>query len=998
MVALRYRRHPTPANLNVAAFFGLAALFIGHYWAVIVLELRPESLFNRLFPMLVLAMPVLLLRLADGFTHVPRSAFFASGLGLVLSSVALAASVPVSLPALAIIVFYFVGTSAYASQLFWLSRRDSIGANKRRLSAIVLGTCCLAGALLVGTIRSFTHTPSQWMPVLSQLLALGTAISYFVGFTPPRFLRRAWQQPELLAFLADSPSMLAAETDVLMLRSLEARASAVLGGGGCSVGLFDAGRNTLSFLAPDNSRFDIPVDQTTVAGRVLLEQRPVAWNEVATDHPFVASFYKKHAIKAMLFAPMTVGERPLGVLACYAVGHLIFSEEDLDLLDHVAKQAAMLLEGRSLLAKRAEALAAEQASQAQARLAAIIESSHDAVISKTLEGTILSWNSAAEQLYGYTADEAVGRSITMLNPPDRSDEEPAILEQIRHGERVKEFETVRLRKDGTPVEVSVTVSPVLDGSGRVIGASNIGRDISVRKQAEKALEESRQRLELAMDAGKMGSWEWDLQTNAIAASPALEIIHGFEPGSFSGSPRVFRDQIHPDDLPRVLASVQQTVASGSDMHMEYRIVLTDGSMRWLESRGRLRMDEKNRKRLVGVTWDITARKTAEMALRDGDRRKEEFLAILSHELRNPLAPIRNAAEVLIRKGSQDAESRLSHEIIARQVTHMARLLDDLLDVSRINRGKLELRPRPVEVKALMEAAIETSRPFIERADHQLTVRFPPEAVYVNGDPFRLAQVLSNLINNAAKYTPDHGRIELSARVEASWIALSVSDNGIGMSAHTLAKAFEMFAQAAPALERAQGGLGVGLSLVKSLVEMHGGSVEARSDGIDRGSRFTVRLPIMMQAITGAGTGAEPISASTEKSRHRILVVDDSRDSADSMAALLRLGGHEVSTAYSGKDAIESAQQLRPDLLLLDLGLPDLSGYAVCRTVRAALGSNVSIVAMTGWGQEEDRQRTANAGFDHHLVKPVNAPDIERVLREWEDKRSHGAGQGGTVRR
>src|SRR6185369_4944524 len=388
-------------------------------------------------------------------------------------------------------------------------------------------------------------------------------------------------------------SILAAETDVLMLRSLEARASAVLGGGGCSVGLFDAGRNTLSFLTPDNSRFDIPVDQTTVAGRVVTEQRPVAWNEVATDHPFVASYYKKHAIKAMLFAPMTVGDRRLGVLACYAVGHLIFSEEDLDLLDHVAKQAAMLLEGRSLLARRAQALAAEQASQAQARLAAIIESSHDAVISKTLDGTILSWNSAAEQLYGYTAAEAVGRSITMLNPPDRSDEEPAILEHIRHGERVKEFETVRLRKDGTPVEVSVTVSPVLDGSGRVIGASNIGRDISVRKQAEKALEESRQRLELAMDAGKMGSWEWDLQANAITASPALEMIHGFEPGSFSGSPRVSSDQIHPDDLAHVLASVQQTMASGSDMHMEYRIVLTDGSMRWLESRGRIRMDEKN---------------------------------------------------------------------------------------------------------------------------------------------------------------------------------------------------------------------------------------------------------------------------------------------------------------------------------------------------------------------------------------------------------------------
>ena len=378
-----------------------------------------------------------------------------------------------------------------------------------------------------------------------------------------------------------------------------------------------------------------------------------------------------------------------------------------------------------------------------------------------------------------------------------------------------------------------------------------------------------------------------------------------------------------------------------------------------------------------VATEMSTRIQAEEALRAADRRKDEFLATLAHELRNPLAPVRNAVEILKAKKSADPAVSFSQDVIARQVTQMAHLLDDLLDVSRITRNKLELRKQPVALASLIDAAVETSRPLIDAGGHQFE-RVLPQPVYIDGDPMRLAQVFSNLLNNAAKYTPKGGQITLTADRHGDEVVVSVRDNGIGFSPDMRPRLFEMFSQATPALERSQGGLGIGLSLVKSLVEMHGGSVDAKSDGPGTGSEFIVRLPVMapdsavMPGVVQAGTNPPA-------RKRRVLVVDDLRDTADSLGSLLRILGHEVHVAYDGEQGIATAHRVRPEVVLLDIGMPRMNGYEACRILRNDFGNGMLVVALTGWGQDDDRRRSAAAGFDRHLVKPVGPEALEDML-------------------
>jgi signal transduction histidine kinase len=374
-----------------------------------------------------------------------------------------------------------------------------------------------------------------------------------------------------------------------------------------------------------------------------------------------------------------------------------------------------------------------------------------------------------------------------------------------------------------------------------------------------------------------------------------------------------------------------------------------------------------------------ALRASEQQLRGADRRKDEFLATLAHELRNPLAPIRNAAQILQAKGPPDPELDWARGVIDRQAELMGRLLDDLLDVSRISLGKVELRTEPVELAAVCETALETSRPVIEAGRHELTVSLPSEPVLLEADPLRLAQVLSNLLNNAAKYTEDGGRIRISAERRGGEVVVSVEDNGIGIAPEALPSVFEIFSQAKPTSMRSRAGLGIGLSLVKGLVELHGGSVEARSEGPGRGSTFVVRLPIASGTLARAS--ARPSQAEPRPARKcRILIVDDNHDGADSLAMLLELMGNDVHTAYDGEQALNVAEATRSEVVLLDLGMPKLSGYDVCRKIREQpWGRSVVLVALTGWGQEADRQRSQEAGFDRHLVKPVDPADLMRVL-------------------
>ncbi len=499
-----------------------------------------------------------------------------------------------------------------------------------------------------------------------------------------------------------------------------------------------------------------------------------------------------------------------------------------------------------------------EASAARSRLAAIVESSEDAILSKTLDGVIESWNEGAARLFGYTREEAVGRPATLIIPPDRVDEEREILARIARGDRVDHFETVRVDRGGRRIDISLSVSPVRDASGRIVGASKVARDITDRKRAEEALLEA-------------------------------------------------------------------------------------------------------------------------------DARKDRFIAVLAHELRNPLAPLRSGLQVM-RLAAADSEAvRRAREMMERQLENMVRLIDDLLDISRINQNKMDLRRALVALDEIITSAIETARPAIDGGSHALTVVLPPDPVYLDADLTRLAQVFSNLLTNSARYTPHGGQIALSAQWRGEEIEIAVRDNGIGIPAAALPTIFEMFAQVDRSEERVSGGLGIGLCLVKGLVEMHGGSVAAASAGPGKGACFTVRLPARAEREAlpaGTPAGSEAVAAA---SRKRILVADDNADAALSMAMLLELMGHEVRTAYDGADAIEVAAAFRPHAIFIDVGMPRLNGYAATQRIRELeWGRKITIVALTGWGQESDRELSRAAGCDGHLVKPASAASLQKILDEAAD--------------
>jgi two-component system, chemotaxis family, CheB/CheR fusion protein len=377
-----------------------------------------------------------------------------------------------------------------------------------------------------------------------------------------------------------------------------------------------------------------------------------------------------------------------------------------------------------------------------------------------------------------------------------------------------------------------------------------------------------------------------------------------------------------------------------------------------------------------ILRDMTDRKQAEDGLRQADRRKDEFLATLAHELRNPLAPIRNGLE-LLKLTADPATWEQAREMMERQLMQMVRLVDDLLDISRITRNKLELRKAPVELWAVVQNAVETARPQIEESGHTLTVTLPPLPISLDADLTRLAQVFWNLLNNSAKYTQPGGRISLTAELDGGEAVVTVQDNGIGIPVEAQPTLFEMFSQVDRSLERAQGGLGIGLALVKGLTEAHGGRVEVHSQGVGRGCTFTVRLPVTDRQ---PGAPQPAADAAPPAAKCRILVVDDNRDGAASMAMLLKVMGNDTCTAHDGLSAIETAEAFRPDLIVLDIGLPRLNGFEVCRRIREReWAKEILIVAATGWGQDEDRRRSQAAGFDRHFVKPVDAAELHRLL-------------------
>lgn len=507
----------------------------------------------------------------------------------------------------------------------------------------------------------------------------------------------------------------------------------------------------------------------------------------------------------------------------------------------------------NLLVDRTEQSRAEEA---QAHLAAIVDSSGDAIVSKDLDGMIRSWNGGAERIFGYGAEEMIGQPIARIIPPELQSEEQQILASIRRGERVENLETVRVSKDGGRIDVSLSISPVYNASGQVIGASKIARDVTESKRIARALAEA-------------------------------------------------------------------------------------------------------------------------------DRRKDQFLAMLAHELRNPLAALASGVELLaLPNAPENLES--TRGMLDRQTQHLKRLVDDLMDMSRISRGMVSLRPETLDARSVVERAVEAVRLSVGEQRHSLRIALDEQPLRVKADPTRLEQLVANLLTNAAKFTKPGGRIEVGAYRRDEAALFYVRDNGVGIAPELLPHIFDLFAQSEQSADRATGGLGIGLTLVKSIAELHGGTVEARSEGPGQGAEFRVILPLaepvdedLPRLIeTGSGASGEHGSA------RRVLVVDDNEDAALGLSRLLEYSGHVVRQAYTGPAALETAAEFRPEAVLLDIGLPDLDGYEVARRLRADTAlEDVLLIALSGYCQDEDRRRSREAGFDHHVAKPVAHSDILRLLED-----------------
>lgn len=521
-----------------------------------------------------------------------------------------------------------------------------------------------------------------------------------------------------------------------------------------------------------------------------------------------------------------------------------------------------------------------------------------------------------------------------------------------------------------------------DAEGKPYRFIGVSVDLTEQKRTEQALRRAQERLNAALNAAQMAIWDWDPESDSVALSESISDLLGLPPGERTCTGAEGLDRLHPEDRARQRAIAEVALHEGSGWHDEFRVIRpSDGKVIWVEERAHITRDPVTGKRLVtGLVWDITKRKELEESLRIADRRKDEFLATLAHELRNPLAPIRNAVHLLRLTNPTDPQVRTARDIIGRQVQHMVRLVDDLLEVSRITLGQVNLRHDRISLRSVLNDALEASRPAIEAAAHGLVVQLPAEALQIEGDTTRLSQVFQNLLNNAAKYTPHGGQITLKAGRQGSEAVVCVRDTGIGIPKELQSRIFDLFTRAHPSENIKSSGLGIGLALARQLIELHGGRIEVRSEGVGAGSEFLVYLPVIESAALPSQHSPDTSRMSTSPDKRRVLVVDDNRDAAESLAMLLEISGYEVRVAYDGMQALEELERFHPDVVLLDIGMPGLDGYEVARRMRASpRGKAVRLVALTGWGQGQDKCRAAEAGFDEHLTKPVDPALIETLL-------------------
>ncbi|MBV9190403.1 MAG: PAS domain S-box protein [Betaproteobacteria bacterium] len=598
------------------------------------------------------------------------------------------------------------------------------------------------------------------------------------------------------------------------------------------------------------------------------------------------------------------------------------------------------------------------------------------------EGNIISWNPGAERIKGYSASDILGKHFSVFYPKEALDRQwPQHELRVASKEGRFEEEGWRVRKDGTLFWASVAITALRDAKGEVRGFAKITRDLTERRRQEELLRQSEERFRLLIEAVKdYAIFMLDTQGRVASWNAGAERIKGYRAEEIIGEHfRIFytedaRERRWPEEELRRAREQGRFEDEGPRLRK-------DGTVFWAnvvinpmyDHRGMLRGFAK-------VTRDMTEKKRVE-ALESADRQTQEFLAVLAHELRNPLAPIANALSLLARKPTTDPGELWVREVLGRQTAQLGRLVEDLLDVSRITRSALVLDRRPADVRPILRSAIDASRQWFEQRQQNFSLSLPEERLVADVDEVRLSQIVQNLLHNAAKYTPNGGRIELSAARDGDEVVIRVCDNGIGMSPDMLSSAFELFKQAQQGLDRSQGGLGVGLTLVQRLVRMHNGTVQARSDGHGLGSEFIVRLPRrpeppIVQSTT-EGSGAHEAGT-----RRRILVVDDNRDAAQALRLLLEGDGHEVRVANDGPSGLAAAKEFRPDVALLDIGLPKMNGYELAQRMREEPSLETTLlIAVTGYGQMHDRARTSASGFHHHLVKPVEFGALQQLLRE-----------------
>jgi PAS domain S-box-containing protein len=623
--------------------------------------------------------------------------------------------------------------------------------------------------------------------------------------------------------------------------------------------------------------------------------------------------------------------------------------------------------------------------ESEERFRLLVEGAQDyAIFTLDPEGNITSWNLGAERIKGYSADEIIGKHFSCFYPPEKIDAgHPDRELESAASEGRFEDEGWRLRKDGSKFWANVIIAALRDDRGRLKGFSKITRDRTEERRSESQLRDSEVRFRRLFETAKDGILILDASNGKITeANPFMTELLGYPIDELIGK-ELWQIGLF-EDIEESQAAFQQLQKEGYIRYRDLPLETKSGRKAEVEFISNVYNVDHHSVIQCNIR-DITDRRQLERAeaqaeaLTDLHQRKDEFLAMLSHELRNPLAAITNAVQILDLQQDELPIQKKARTIIRRQTGNLVVLVNDLLEVSRILTGNIQLHREDIDLRGVIQQAIETSRPLIDQNKHELTLSVPMEPAWLHADAQRLEEVIINLLNNAAKYTPESGHIRLNLQQDDHELVLRVRDTGIGIAPDVLPHIFELFTQAPRSLDRSQGGLGVGLSVARKLVELHEGIIEAHSEGLGKGSEFIIRLPNPSTTPT-----LPQILAEQEKkdsgSGWRVLVVDDNVDSADSIAMLLQVFGHEVRVAYSGQAALEVAGQYEPHIVLLDIGLPEMDGYEVARRFRQhGQLEDVKLIAVTGYGRDSDRLQTREAGFDYHLVKPVDSQKLEDVL-------------------